>query len=215
MVSYASLKERFDLINDLYGSHASDTSALQSECLNDLVPSLVIDELSLGPSGIERAVAFLEDPVTVFRFARKAHFDGRAAKELLCKTLRWRLTSSLDLISPSSVDPLYSENPLFFLHPTLKDKFGRHAAIINLAHVVRPEDGSLEGLKEYIAFQLEVTRRYLADLSKKDNQERDNPHIQIVVLLNLAGANFSNFEVELMPYVVDLLKNNFPGELSL
>jgi hypothetical protein len=98
------------------------------------------------------------------------------------------------------------------VHPSLLDKFGRPASVINLKHVTRTEDGSLDSLKEYIAFNLEIIRRYLEELSVRDADSK--PHVQIVFLLDLAGANLSNLEIELLPFVVDLLKNHFPGMVA-
>jgi hypothetical protein len=207
MVNLESLRERWKTIDGLYHEHLGATLALQSQVAAGLVPD-VVEELQLGQAGLDRARAFIDDPVTLFRFLRKAHFDAAAATEMLAKTLKWRLTSSIDLVSPSALDPLYSGNPLFYFHPSLHDSFGRYAAVLNLAHVVRPEDNTLESLKEFVAYVLEVARRFLADMSKRDES---NTHIQIVLILNLEGANFSNFEVEMLPFVVDLLKNHFPG----
>lgn len=207
MVNLESLRERWTVIGGLYHEYLGSTLALQNEVAATLVPR-VVEKLQLGQSGLDRARAFIDDPVTLFRFLRKAHFDSAVAVHLLEETLQWRLTTSIDLVSPASLDPLYSGNPLFYFHPTLHDKFGRYAAILNLAHVVRPEDNTLESLKEFVAYTLEVARRFLADASKRDES---NAHIQIVIILNLEGANFSNFEVEMLPFVVDLLKKHFPG----
>lgn len=207
MVTLESLRERWTTIDGLYHENLGNTLALQNEIAATLVPR-VVEQLELGQAGLDRARAFIDDPVTIFRFLRKAHFDSAIAVDLLGKTLQWRLSTSIDLVSPSSLDPLYSGNPLFYFHPNLHDKFGRYAAVLNLAHVVRPEDNTLEALKEFIAYTLEVARRFLADASKRDES---NAHVQIVIILNLEGANFSNFEVEMLPFVVDLLKNHFPG----
>lgn len=209
MVNLESLRERWKTIDALYHDNLRATLALQSEAALTLIPR-VVEESQLGQAGLDRARAFIDDPVTVFRFFRKAHFDQVVALELLAKTLKWRLSTSIDLVSPSSLDPLYSENPLFYFQPNLHDNFGRYAAILNLANVVRPQDNTLDSFKEFIAFTLEVARRYLADMSKRDDA---NTHVQIVIILNLEGANFSNFEVEMLPFVVDLLKNHFPGRL--
>ncbi|KAK9893952.1 hypothetical protein P389DRAFT_198683 [Cystobasidium minutum MCA 4210] len=213
MVNLESLRERWKTIDGLYHEHLGNTLALQSQVAGSLVTRLaaVEEQQQLGQAGLDRARAFADDPVTLFRFFRKAHFDPVTAAELIDKTLQWRLSTSIDLVSPSSLDPLYSGNPLFYFHPNLHDKFGRYAAVLNLAHVVRPEDNTLESLKEFIAYTLEVARRFLADMSKRDDS---NTHVQIVIILNLEGANFSNFEVEMLPFVVDLLKNHFPGMIG-
>lgn len=209
MVNLESLRQRYELINELYAEHLRQVEGVQEQARHELVSELA-GELQLEQSGVDRAAAFLEDPLTIYRFCRKAHFDDKHALELLRRTLRWRLASSLDLVSPGSLDPLYSERPLFYLHPHLRDRFGRHSAVVNLRHIVRPEDGSLDSFKEFIAFQLEVARRFLADLTRRDGGK---PHVQIVLILNLSGASLSNFEVEMLPFIVDLLKNHFPGGL--
>lgn len=224
MVNYAGLKERFQYINGLYVEHKDKLLQLQDEA-KEILPYAVSEEVSdTVPSvkqqfrhtqtatGIaDRCTAFLNDPVTIFRFLRKAHFDSAAAFELLRKTLLWRVSTSVDLVSPSSLEPIYSERPVFYLHPHVHDTFGRPAAVLSLQHVVRTEDGSLDALREYIAFQMEVARRYLADQTHLDVSGA--PKVQIVLLLDLCGANLSNFEIELLPFVVDILKNHFPGML--
>lgn len=98
MVNLASLRERYELINSLFADHTTQIAQLQDDACGVLVQQLT-DELSLQQSGVDRALAFLDDPVTCFRFLRKAHFDSLLARELLRKTLRWRLTSALDLLS--------------------------------------------------------------------------------------------------------------------
>lgn len=75
--------------------------------------------------------------------------------------------------------------------------------------MVRPDDATLDSLKEYLAFTLEIIRRYLADLSKRDAGGR--PVVQVVFMLDLAGASLSNLEMDLLPFIMHLLKNNFPG----
>ena len=221
MVNLEALRERFAYINGLYREHDATITEVQDEALESLVPELVAElqpplDQSAALSGVQsykhvgdRAAAFLADRVTVFRFLRKAHFDPLLARELLRRTLRWRITESLDLASPSSLDPLYTGKPLFYLHPKVQDRFGRPAAIISMQDVVRTEDGRLESLKEAIAFLLEVARRYLADLSVRDEAEA---HVQLVLLLDLTSSNLSNFEIELFGYLTNLLKNHFPGE---
>ena len=212
MATYESLKQRWQLIDSVYREHYDQVLALQSSALLDEVVHQVVDELGVGIAGNDRAQAFLNDPVTIFRFLRKAHFDEGHACELLRRTLKWRLETSVDMVAPSSIDTLYSENPLFYLHPSVTDKFGRVAAIINMRHMARPEDGSLDSMKEFMAYMLEIARRYLADMTKRDVE--GNPHIQMVILLDLAGSSLSNLEVEMLPFMIDLLKNHFPGMIG-
>lgn len=210
MATYASLEQRWRHIDSVFAEHHDQILALQSS------PALLHEPVLAGrhdsDRDSDRAQAFLSDPITLFRFLRKAHFDDLHACELLQRTLKWRLESSIDMVAPSSIDTLYSENPLFYLHPSIKDKFGRPAAVINMRWMVRPEDSSLDSLKEFMAFMLEIARRYLADLSKRDSA--GSPHIQMVILLDLAGSSLSNLEVEMLPFIMDLLKHHFPGMIG-
>jgi hypothetical protein len=100
MVNLTSLQERYELIDGLYREHLDQTLEVQADAIAVLVPQLAA-EIDAS-NAIERALAFLDDPVTVFRFLRKAHFDPLLASELLRKTLTWRLTSSLDLYVESA-----------------------------------------------------------------------------------------------------------------
>lgn len=212
MASFESLRARWEHIDSVYAAHATQVTSLQESPALDEAVAAAVTETGTGQAGHDRAAALLSDPVTLFRFLRKAHFDDIHACELLRRSLKWRLESSIDMVAPSSIDTLYSENPLFYLHPSIRDKFGRPAAVINMQYMIRPEDGSLDSLKEFMAFMLEIARRYLADLSQRDAD--GNPHIQMVILLDLAGSSLSNLEVEMLPFVMDLLKNHFPGMIG-
>jgi hypothetical protein len=66
--------------------------------------------------------------------------------------------------------------------------FGRPCGVINLRHVRRTPDGTLDSLKEFIAYQWETARRYLAHLSRKEGQ----PRIQLVIIVDVSGAGMSN-----------------------
>lgn len=127
----------------------------------------------------------------MFRFCRRARFSPTAALKLLHATVRWRLTSSLQYLTPASVHPLYLTKPLFFFHPDLVDRFGRPCAVLNLRHVQRTDDGTLDALKDYARLGWEVGRRYLTDLSRQ-GQEGADPKLQIVVIVDLEGAGMSN-----------------------
>lgn len=168
----------------------------------------------------------------MFRFCRRARFSPAAALKLLHATCQWRLTSGLLQLTPASISSLYLTKPLFFFHPDLYDRFGRPCAILNLKHVLRTEDGNLDALKDYVRFGWEVARRYLSDLSRSAASTQDAT-LQMVVIVDLDQAGMSNLvllyhaqtssvakrrltigaaqEFELLPFFLDLLKNNFPG----
>lgn len=168
--------------------------------------------------------------VTVFRFCRRARFNPPAALKLLHATLTFRFSpaSTFSSLSPSTISPLYLNDPLFFFHPDLRDRFGRPCAVLNLRYVRRTDDGELGNMKDFIRLGWEVSRRWLSDLSKQSGE----PKLQIVVIVDLEGAGMSNLvregavsvtlicpltlppasqEVELLPFFMDLLKSHFPG----
>lgn len=101
-------------------------------------------------------------------------------------------------LSPETIPPLYLANPLFFFHPDLRDRFGRPCAVLNLRHVQRTEDGSLDALKDYARFGWEVARRYLSDLSRKAEKAEQDPTLQMVVIVDLEQAGMSNLVREIV-----------------
>lgn len=116
------------------------------------------------------------------------------ALQLLHDTLVWRMTSSVAALSTANCAPVFLDNPLFFFHPDLTDRFGRPCAVLNLKYVQRDDDGELTGIKEYIKLMWETSRRWLSDKSKGDV----DPKLQMVVIVDLAGANMSNLVLPLI-----------------
>ncbi|TNY24006.1 hypothetical protein DMC30DRAFT_388363 [Rhodotorula diobovata] len=209
MATADSLRARKDQIVAQFHEHADLVREVQQQAVAEILPALR-DEDGLDEEAIAAGEALLRDRVTVFRFCRRARFSPTAALKLLHATVRWRLTSSLQYLTPASVHPLYLTKPLFFFHPDLVDRFGRPCAVLNLRHVQRTDDGTLDALKDYARLGWEVGRRYLTDLSRQ-GQDGDDPKLQIVVIVDLEGAGMSNLEMELLPFFLDLLKSHFPG----
>ncbi|BGP37154.1 hypothetical protein JCM10450v2_001060 [Rhodotorula kratochvilovae] len=209
MATADSLRARKDQIVAQYHEHADLVRDVQRQAVAEILPALR-DEDDLDEEALREGEALLRDRVTVFRFCRRARFAPSAALKLLHATVRWRLTSSLRYLSPAAAHPLYLTKPLFFFHPTLVDRFGRPCAVLNLRHVQRTEDGTLDALKDYARLGWEIGRRYLTDLSGK-GASGDDPKLQMVVIVDLEGAGMSNLEMELLPFFLDLLKSHFPG----
>ncbi|GAA6000778.1 hypothetical protein JCM10207_004656 [Rhodosporidiobolus poonsookiae] len=209
MATVASLSARKDAIVAQYRDNAGLVRDVQRQAIADLLPALR-DELDLDEEAVGAGKAFLQDRVTVFRFCRRARFSPTSALKLLHATLHWRFTSSLRNLTAASIAPTYRTHPLFFFHPALADRFGRPCAVLNLRHVQRTDDGSLDSLKDFIRVCWEAGRRYLSDLSRQAG-EQDDPKLQMVLIVDLEGAGMSNLEVELLPFFMDLLKSHFPG----
>ncbi|GAA94558.1 uncharacterized protein L969DRAFT_47773 [Mixia osmundae IAM 14324] len=214
-----AISDKYESLLEGFEEHRDQILEVQRICHEDILQELA-DQLDLSPSGLSRARAFIDDPVTIFRFLRRTRFHTTNTISLLQATLHWRLESGLDTLSASSIEPQYIDAPVFYFHPDLLDRSGRPCGILNLQHVSRPPDGSLDSLKEFIAFGWEIARRWLADLSRislassTEDEADGRPIIQLVVIVDLAGAGMSNLEVELLPYFIDLLKKHFPGMVS-
>ncbi len=99
----------------------------------------------------------------------------------------------------------------------------------------------LSEVKEYIVASMEITRKYLehayrrfveeqggidnllaALSSAEDESEADEesmltesarfcPPLQMTIAFDLGGSGMANLELELLPFLLDLLKNHFPG----
>lgn len=124
----------------------------------------------------------------MFRFCRRARFSPSTALTLLHSTLSYRFSPASPLAAPPS-SPYFS-SPLFFFHPSLRDKFGRPCAVLNLREVHRTEDGSLDELKQFIRVGWEVGRRWLTELSEQEKEKE--VQLQMVVIVDLEGAGMSN-----------------------
>lgn len=167
---------------------------------------------------------------TLFRFYRRGRYSIQGALTLLTSTLTWRLRSDLDSLSLSSLHPLYvsppSRAPLFWCNSKCKDLLGRPAGVISLASLERviKEDGTtgLDECREYIVGCMESVRRYLSNMYEKGIQDSrvmdtqqdsmDPPKpLQMVIIFSLQSSGMANLELELLPFLLDLLKNHFPG----
>ncbi|KAG0146747.1 hypothetical protein CROQUDRAFT_132923 [Cronartium quercuum f. sp. fusiforme G11] len=202
--------------------HLPKLIVLHQRSKNELLPSLSTSS-HLSPQAQQLSAQFIDDKLNLFRFYKRSKFDIDNTLLTLSLTLQWRLNSSIHTISPSQIDPLYLRQPLFFFHPDLKDKWSRPCAILNLKHVCRSDDGSLDGLKQFIAWSWEIGRRYIqhtnsvtldnlfAQPSTASQLEPSALQLQMVLMVDLKDATLNNLELELLPYFIDLLKNHYPG----
>lgn len=174
---------------------------------------------------------------TIFRFLRRARFNEDAALSLLATTLKWRLRTDLDMLSLSSLHPLYvsppqHRPPLFWMGSKFVDVYGRPCGVISLQSLERTEERTLDECKEYIVACMEIARRRISQLRGRHSNRRgprdndtkaDDPSaltdelqgpLQMVVAFDLKSSSMSNLEMELLPFLLDLLKNHFPGMVS-
>ncbi|PWN49338.1 hypothetical protein IE53DRAFT_346054 [Violaceomyces palustris] len=225
--SAIAVRERQEDLAKKFDANSQDLVNFQRVAIDELVPSLS-EQLDLSDEGRNRVALFLQDPATLFRFYRRARYNREQALALLTSTLQWRIRTELDLMSYSTLHPMYvspppPNPPLFWINSNFRDLYGRPCGVINLRSVERTAENTTEQLKEFVVASMEIVRRFLADLYQSrlslskplsaQAQDRDptSPILQMVIAIDLQGSGMANLELELLPFLLDLLKNHFPG----
>ncbi|KAA1133929.1 hypothetical protein PGTUg99_032378 [Puccinia graminis f. sp. tritici] len=223
--SIDSISKRQQHYSQAFSQHQPTIQALHHQAINQLLPQLT-QALELTPLSAQLITNFLNDKLNLFRFLNRNHFDSQLTLQALSTSIKWRLTANIDLLSLNSLEPIYLSNPLLFFHPQLKDRWGRTSAILNLRYLTRTEDGSLDGLKEFIAWNCELARRSMYESNPElinqicsSSSPPSSPNqipfsLQISLIVDLKGASINNLEVELLPYLLHLVKDNFPDMLG-
>ena len=218
--------KHLDLVSK-YQSHYDAVEMLQKLAKRQIVDD-VASQLDLNEQGKARVLNYLSDFANLFRFYRRSRYDEQQALALLNATVLWRMRTDLDLLSLSSLNPLYvtpppPNPPLFWVNSHFVDLYARPCGIINLRSVERTAENTLDQLKEYIVACMEMMRRYVADLYRasveahhpKHNSSQAASHhdtvLQASIAIDLASSGMANLELELLPFLLDLLKNHVPG----
>jgi len=205
-------------IRSLYDTHLEQARALHAEMLGGAGEHLARANAGYTEADIRRTCAYVDDLELVFRFLRRGRFKTDAARKLLYDDLRWRLDMDIEGIAGRALHSSYMSAthdgiPLFWIHSRFRDRLGRPCLYMCLRHVERTPDGSLEELKECVLAVLEVVRRYLRHVNRRRRPSAP-PVIQFTVAVDMSGAGMSNFELELLPFALDLLKHHFPGHFD-
>ncbi|EIW72945.1 hypothetical protein TREMEDRAFT_25037 [Tremella mesenterica DSM 1558] len=163
---------------------------------------------------------WLDDQSSIYRALRRNRYDPVKAQDFLFQVLQTRISRSLHGRIPDY--PPYSQSSLFYILPLPKftDRLNRPVAVLTLKQVVRDGDGRLDDLKAMVWWALEMIRRTLRDWWTKDifqstdkgkEKRRRRGAEGCVLLVDAAGAGYRNLEVELLPTLLSVGHNNFPG----
>ncbi len=219
-----AVQEKHLALVDQYTSHIPAIEQLQKAAKSQIVDD-VASQLQLNEEGKARVLVYLSDFANLFRFYRRSRFDEEQAISLLNATVLWRMRTDLDLLSLGTLNPLYvtppaPNPPLFWVNSGFKDLYGRPCGVINLRSLERTAENTLDQVKEYIVACMEILRRYTADLyrtsisdDKKNDSNTDGKQtvLQASIAVDLAHSGMANLELELLPFLLDLLKNHVPG----
>ncbi|KAJ1024395.1 hypothetical protein NDA18_004562 [Ustilago nuda] len=174
--------------------------------------------------------AYLGDICNLFRFFRRSRYDESKALDLLTATVVWRIRTGLHLLSLDSLHSLYvlpevRKRPLFWMNSRFRDFYGRPCALVTLESLERDGHDRLDQLRQCIVASMEIIRRYVGDLYREScgigesqgerERERERKKEQIVlqasIAVDLQSSGIANLELELVPFLLDLLKNHVPG----
>ncbi|WVF66347.1 hypothetical protein IAT40_001087 [Kwoniella sp. CBS 6097] len=163
---------------------------------------------------------WIDDLDSIFRALRRNRYDADKTSHFLLAALNQRIEQALHMPIPSF--PPYTDSPLFYILPLPEhtDRLGRPVAVLTVKEVVRDEDGGLDDLKEWAWWALEMVRRTLRDYWKAsvwgDNEIKGKVvgGEGMVLIVDAAGASYRNMEVELLPTLLSVGHNNFPGMIE-
>ncbi|WVQ93967.1 hypothetical protein IAU59_001045 [Kwoniella sp. CBS 9459] len=206
---------RFDATRQEYADYLPLAQRLQA-ALRDDAQELRAQEGWGGEvwAGVEE---WIDDLDSVFRALRRNRYDEERTLQFLLAALNQRIELSLHMPIPSL--PPYTDSPLFHILPLPDhtDRLGRPVAVLTVKEVVRDEDGGLDDLKEWSWWALEMVRRTLRDYWRDGVWDRDakgRGGEGLVLVVDAAGASYRNMEVELLPTLLSVGHNNFPGMIE-
>ncbi|WFD30777.1 hypothetical protein MSPP1_001801 [Malassezia sp. CBS 17886] len=203
--------EAYNAVKEKYYAHTDQVQALQATLLEEAPQRLRPEEPCAAD--LRQMREFLDDRALLFRFLRRARFDREAARLALLKTLQWRLEGSIDDLPTDALHSPYMSHtrdslPLFWVHSRVRDRLGRPCLYVRMRNVERMPEG-LHDLKKSIIASLDVMRRYLQHVNRRT--KRAAPVLQCAAVVDVQDMGMVNFELELLPFLVDLLKNHYPG----
>ncbi|WVR03273.1 hypothetical protein IAU60_000264 [Kwoniella sp. DSM 27419] len=159
---------------------------------------------------------WMQDEGSVFRALRRHRYDEERTLASLLTSLQQRIIQSLHQAIPSF--PPYTSAALFHILPLPDhtDRLARPIAVLSVREVIRDEDGSLEDMKEWAWWALEMVRRTLRDYWVKRVWSRrvGEGGEGLVLIVDAAGAGYRNMEVELLPTLLSVGHDNFPGMID-
>ena len=196
----------------LFEAHREDVRKVHRALLDEL-PRQLAATAAYRDEDVRHARELMDDPALVFRFLRRTQFHVDSARDALFKTLQWRAAGKIDSLAQDLLhSPFLSATrtglPLFWMHSRFRDRLGRPALYMRLHSLERSLEG-LHELKSTIIATLDVVRRYLLHVNRRTR--RGPPVLQCVLVVDVGDAGISNIELELLPFLVDLLRNHYPG----
>lgn len=202
MADKEELQERTKVARQEYREYLPLAQQLQGDLRDDAEQLRVQEGWDEDTwNGVEE---WVDDVGSIWRALRRNRYDQNKTHSFLLSVLSTRLSLSLHGPIPSILP--YSDSPLFHILPlpSHTDKLNRPIVVLTAREIVRDEQGMLDDVKEWIWWALEMCRRTSKDWWSKG----------IVLLVDAAGAGYRNLEVDLLPTLLSVGHNSFPGLLE-
>ncbi|KAK4687562.1 hypothetical protein P7C73_g2557, partial [Tremellales sp. Uapishka_1] len=193
-----------------YQDHLPLVHSIQQDLQDDVEELKAQEGWDLAQQhGVEEWVADMD---SIWRALRRNQYDDERTLSHLMSALSARLSRGLHAPIPAAMP--YADSPLFYFLPLPRftDRLGRPIAVLTLREVVRAENG-LEDMKDWVWWSLELTRRVLRDWwgGEEGKARRGSGGEGCVLLVDARGAGYRNLEVELLPTLLSVGHDNFPG----
>ncbi|KAL0956819.1 hypothetical protein HGRIS_002930 [Hohenbuehelia grisea] len=198
----ALLQANCDKLLVQYRANIDSVLLLQATLIQDILPSLQ-GELRLDQASTDWAREWLSDTYTIFQLSRRNRFTRSFAMEAIRKTLVWRLSNMWPPPRPHSLSAVRC------FPDDVRDPFGRPILLLKCTTF----EAISEQSKPIIAQSIERLRAYLHALPTRDANPQE-PVLQFVVLLDLAGLSMQNINIELITWTLREVIPRFPGMLA-
>ncbi|WWC85533.1 uncharacterized protein L201_000397 [Kwoniella dendrophila CBS 6074] len=208
--------QRFENTRAEYEAYLPLTQRVQEELKNDAEELRAQEDWTKEEwDGLEE---WITDRDSIFRHLRRHRFEEEKTITALLSTLQHRISYTLH--SPIPAFPPYTDSALFYVLPLPEhtDRLGRPIAVLTVKEVIRDSDGKLDDLKLYAWWALEMIRRVLRDYWVRGNWSKNTNFGKggegLCVLVDANGAGYRNMEVELLPTLLSVGHNHFPGMIE-
>jgi len=215
-----------DSLPEIFAAHLEETLALQQKVRGSL--GAVLRDYTARDADYAFSVEYLQDIVSIFKFYRRAKFDMDKAAAAILDNVLWRIGYSEDEpkdtvahMSIASFDPTLKALAygLLYIVPHAFDVLGRPVGIFRVRNMIRENgEAGTKAIRDLIAFQLEIARKYLWALTMEKweefGMEGNKAITRFVVVVDLEGAGMSNVAANLIPYFIGLLRYHFPLSIA-
>ncbi|TIB06541.1 hypothetical protein E3P96_00333 [Wallemia ichthyophaga] len=225
-----------------YFENKEAVQALQSEllgrCVDELEGELSETEMEMEMDDVrERSATFLRDKGSIFRFLKKAHYDGDAAYKAIKEHLRIRLQSNLDRLELPSLLSLISGGvvgegdresaedeqldasppPVAYFLKDATDRLGRLVLVVTLSQVVprqtygTHDDDAFDEIKESVLYIWEVGRRLMQAQNGRGRENEREPCVEFLTVVDATHASMANIHYDIVRFFADIISVHFPN----